>query len=84
MPKATTSKNGKTDLRSIILNIGRDDDSAIQLAAMVFASRDVFAKLYSELTGQEIRRIDTMIDDAYERYYQRLSENVEEYKKANP
>ena len=70
--------------RPIVLNISREDESPLQLAAMVYAIRDAHVELFTQLTKRPAEEIECFIDDMYERYLDDLTKQVKAYREANP
>ncbi len=70
--------------RKVQLNIKPDDDeSALQLAAMLYAVRDAQVEIFTLLTKRPAEEIETYVDDMYERYLDDLLKQVKAYRETN-
>ncbi len=68
MPDSTK----KCQFRPIIINIEEDseDDSALQLAAMICSLRDVVVSYMAQSKGEKEEEIINTLNDLYDTYYQ--------------
>lgn len=73
MPQIT-AKNRDT----ITIASSHEDDSDLQLAAMVLALRDSHVTLFAELTHKPAREIEAMIDKAYDEYMEGFERQMNE------